>query len=64
MRRKSLLEGQVDIIEIGKEQLFDILDFLDPDHINEKFEPLEQPYRYLSRICWSKNEQRIYGSKR
>ena len=38
--RKSLLEGQVDIIEIGKEQLFDILDFLDPDHINEKFEPL------------------------
>ena len=44
--RKSLLEGQVDIIEIGKEQLFDILDFLDPDHINEKFEPSEQPYRY------------------
>ncbi len=38
--RKSLLEGQVDIIEIGKEQLFDILDFLDPDHVNEKFEPL------------------------
>ena len=38
--RKSLAEGQIDITEIGKEQLFDILDFLDPKHENEKFEPL------------------------
>ena len=44
--RKSLMEGQIDIVEIGKEQLFDILDFLDPDHINEKFGRYERPYRY------------------
>ena len=44
--RKSLMEGQIDIVEIGKEQLFDILDFLDPDHINENLSRYELPYRY------------------